>query len=122
MKTRSLMNKQKVIIDDIISAILLIIILSTAIFNIKLAVLSMGVYPFFFLILYGLYRSYKSIFDRELSFILRVLNLSFGIASIIISNSLLNTLLTHRNTPASFSIYLLGMPIFLIGLAGLLKD
>lgn len=121
MNARSLMNRRKVIIDDIISAILLMVILYTIIFNMRLAVMSMGVYPFFFLILYGLYRSYKSIFDRELSFILRVLNLSFGIASIIFSSNLLYSLLTHRRTPASFTIYLLGMPIFLIGLAGLLK-
>ena len=81
----------------------------------------MGVYPFFSLILYGFYRSYKCIFKRKLDFILRVLNLSFGIASIAFSIIFINTLLTHRRTPASFSIYLLGMPIFLIGLAGLLK-
>lgn len=121
MKARSLMNKRKVIIDDIISAILLIMILSIIIFNMRLAIMSMAVYSFFCLILYGLYRSYKSFFERKLDLIRRVLNLLFGIVSIIFSSNLLYTLLTHRRTPASFTIYLLGMPIFLIGLAGLLK-
>ena len=121
MNVRKLMNKQKVMVDDIISAVLLSMIIFIIIFNISLAVISMGVYPFFSLILYGIYRSYKSIFDRDLKFIFRVLNLSFGIASIIFSITFINTLLTHRKTPTSFSIYLLVMPIFLIGLAGLLK-
>ncbi|GAJ08807.1 unnamed protein product, partial [marine sediment metagenome] len=40
MKARSLMNKRKVIIDDIISAILLMVMLYTIIFNMRLAVLS----------------------------------------------------------------------------------
>jgi len=121
MSIRNTMNKQKVLVDDIISGILLIIIISMIIFNISLAIIAMGVYPFFSLFLYGFYRFYISIFKRKLDFILRVLNLSFGIASIAFSIIFINTLLTHRRTPASFSIYLLGMPIFLIGLAGLLK-
>ena len=121
MNIRSLLNKRKVLVDDIITAILLMIVLFLIIFNIKLAIMSLGVYPFFSLILYGLYRFYKGIFKRKLDFILRILNITFGIASIIFSIIFINSLLTHRNTPTSFSIYLLGMPIFLIGLAGLLK-
>ncbi len=121
MNIRSLLNKRKVLVDDIITAILLVIVLYLIIFNIKLAIMSLGVYPFFSLILYGFYRSYKGIFTRKLDVIFRVLNLSFGIASIIFSINFINALLTHRMAPASYSIYLLGMPIFLIGLAGLLK-
>jgi len=121
MNVRSLMNKQKVLVDDIITVVLLTMILFIIIFNISLAIISLAVYPFFSLLLYGSYRAYKSIFDRNLNFIFRVLNLSFGIVSIIFSITFINTLLTHRRTPTSFSIYLLGMPIFLIGLSGLLK-
>ncbi len=121
MKVRSLLNKQKVLVDDIITVVLLTMVLSIIIFNISLALISLAVYPFFSLLVYGSYRAYKSIFDRNLIFIFRVLNLSFGITSIIFSITFINALLTHRNTPTSFSIYLLGMPIFLIGLAGLLK-
>ncbi|MFW9951762.1 MAG: hypothetical protein ACFFKA_16725, partial [Candidatus Thorarchaeota archaeon] len=73
------------------------------------------------LFLYGLYRSYKSIFDKKLKFIHRVLNLIFGIVSIIISGYILNYMFTRPNIPVSFIIYFLGFPIFLIGLAGFLK-
>jgi len=115
------MNRQKLLIDDTISALLLIIIIYLIIFNIKLAIMSLAVYPFFSLLVYGFYRAYKSIFDRNLKFIFRVLNISFGIASIMFSSNFIDSLLTHPKTPTSFTIYLLGMPIFLIGLAGLLK-
>ena len=115
------MNRRKVLVDDIISALLLIIILYQIIFNLKLAIMSLAVYPFFSLLLYGIYRGYKSILDRDLKFLFKVLNLIFGIASIMFSSSFINSLLTHRLTPTSFTIYLLAMPIFLIGLAGLLK-
>ena len=121
MNVRSLLNKRKVFVDDVITALLLIIVLYLIIFNIRLAIVSLGVYPFFSLILYGFYRSYKGIFTRNLDFILRALNLLFGIVSIIFSIIFINSLLSHRDAPASYSIYLLGMPIFLIGLAGLLK-
>lgn len=115
------MNRRKVLVDDVISALLLIIILYSIVFNLKYAIISFGVYPFFSLLLYGIYRCYKSIFDREIKILFKVLNIIFGIASIMFSTSFINRLLTHPLTPTSFTIYLLGMPIFLIGLAGLLK-
>lgn len=121
MSVRSLMNKQKVLVDDIISVILIIILLSLVLFIQLLAIMSIGVYSFFCLIGYGLYRSYKSIMNRRLKFIFRVLNLSFGIACIIIPSYILNYMFTRANIPASFIMFFLGMPTFLIGLAGLLK-
>ena len=121
MNVRKLLNRRKVLVDDIISGVLLAMLLYIILFNIALAIISLAVYPFFSLILYGIYIVYKGIFDRNLKSIFRVLNLSFGIACIIFSIVFINDLLTHPNTPMSFSIYLLGMPIFLIGLAGLLK-
>jgi hypothetical protein len=71
--------------------------------------------------LYGLYRFYKSVFDRKLKFIFKFLNLLFGISCIIIPSYILNIIFTRPNVTASFIIYFLGIPIFLIGLAGLLK-
>jgi len=121
MGNRSLMNKQKLLVDDIISVILVIYLFILAFFLRLLAIMSIGVYSFFCLQLYGLYRSYKGIFDRNLKFIFRVLNLSFGIASVIIPSYILNYMFTRPNIPPSFIIYFLGIPIFLIGLAGLLK-
>ncbi|MBY9014509.1 MAG: hypothetical protein KGD68_02335 [Candidatus Lokiarchaeota archaeon] len=121
MNVRSLMNKQKLLVDDFISVILIIIILFLAIFNHLLIIMSIAVYPLFTLIFYGLYRAYRSIFDKKLNFILRVLNLCLGIVCIIISSYTLNIIFTQPKMTASFIIYLLSMPIFLVGLAGLLK-
>jgi len=121
MNARSLMNKQKLVVDDIISVILIIIIIFLALFNQLIAIMSLGVYSLFCLLLYGLIRSYMSIFDRKLNFIPTILNLSFGIACIIIPSYTLNIIFTQPNITASFIIYFLGMPIFLIGFAGLLK-
>ncbi|MHA1476600.1 MAG: hypothetical protein ACTSPU_00220 [Promethearchaeota archaeon] len=121
MNVRSLMNRQKVIVDDVISVMLIIIVAYLIIFNQLFAIMSLAVYSFFCLLLYGLYRSYKCFFDRKLNLILKVLNLIFGIASVIITSYSLYIIFTRPNIPASFNIYFLGFPIFLIGLAGLLK-
>ncbi len=121
MNVRSLMHNQKKLVDDIISAFLLLIILFQALFNQLLAIMSIAVYPLFFLLLYGFYRFYMSIFNEKLILIHRVLNLSFGIASIIFSSYVLNLLFTQPNITVGFVIYFLGIPTFLIGLAGLLK-
>ena len=115
------MNKRKLIVDDIISVLLLIILAYLIIFSQLLAVMSIAVYSFFCLIIYGIYRVHKSIFDRKLKFILKVLNLIFGITSVIFSSIILGIMFTRPNIPSSFILYFLGIPIFLIGLAGLLK-
>ena len=121
MSVRSLMNKRKVLVDDIMSIILLIDIVFTVLFNQLLAVVSMGVYSLFCLQLYGFYRFFISIFKKKLNSILRVLNFSFGIASIIIPSYILSFMITQPKISASFIIVFLSIPIFLIGLAGLLK-
>jgi len=121
MNVRSLMNRRKVIVDDIISVFLIIIVIYIIIFNKLFGIMSLAVYSFFCLLLYGLYRSYKCFFDRKLNIIIKVLNLIFGIACIILTSYTLYILFTRPNIPASFYIYFLGFPIFLIGLAGLLK-
>jgi len=121
MSSRYLMNKRKLLVDDIISVTLVIFIISLAVSSQLLAIMSMAVYPLSSLILYGVYRSYKSIFDKDLNLILRVLSLLFGIACIIIASYVLSYMFTRPNIPVSFIIFFLGVPIFLIGLAGLLK-
>ena len=121
MNVRSLMNKQKLIVDGIISVLLILTLLFLALYIQLLAFMSIGVYSFFCLLLYGIYRSYKSITDRRLKFIFRVLNLLLGIVCIIFPSYILNYMFKRPNIPASFIIYFLGIPIFFIGLAGLLK-
>ncbi|NVM17449.1 MAG: hypothetical protein HWN80_07015 [Candidatus Lokiarchaeota archaeon] len=121
MSSRYLMNKRKLLVDDIVSVSLVIIIIFLAIYSQLLAIMSLGVYPLSSLILYGLYRSYKSFFDKKLAIVRRVLNLLFGITSIIIAGYILIYMFTRPNIPVSFIIFFLGLPIFLIGLAGILK-
>ena len=121
MNTRSLMNKQKLIVDDIISVFLIIIVYYLIVFNQLLGIMSIAVYSLFCLLLYGFYRFYKCIVDRKLKFIHKVLNLLFGITCIIIPSYILNIMFTRPNITSSFIIYFLVIPIFLIGLAGLLK-
>ncbi|MBY8987617.1 MAG: hypothetical protein KGD61_04105 [Candidatus Lokiarchaeota archaeon] len=121
MNVRSLMNKQKLVVDDVISVLLLITIGFLIMFSQLLAIMSIAVYSLFCLILYGSYRVHKSIFNRKLSLILKVLNLLFGISSIILSSYILGIMFTQPTIPASFILYFIGAPTFLIGLAGLLK-
>jgi len=121
MNVRSLMNKQKLIVDGIITVLLILTLLFLALSIQLLAFMSIGVYSLFCLLLFGIYRSYKGIMDRRLRFILRVLNLLLGIVCIIFPSYILNYMFKRPNIPASFIIYFLGIPIFFIGLAGLLK-
>jgi len=121
MNVRSLMNKRKLLVDDIILVTLIIIAIFLALFIQLLAIMSIAVYSLFSLLMYGLYRTYKGMINRKINFIHNILNLLFGIACIFISSYTLSLMFTRPNISASFVIYFLGIPIFLIGLAGLLK-
>ena len=121
MSYRLIINKQKKLVDDIVSVVLVILLVFIAFAVTLLAIMSIGVYCFFVLIMYSIYRSYKGIFDRKLKTISRVLSLSFGITFIIIPSYILSYMFSRSNIPASYFVYLLCIPLFLIGLAGLLK-
>ncbi len=121
MSYRLIINKQKKLVDDIVSVVLVILLVFVAFAVTLLAIMSIGVYCLFVLIMYSIYRSYKGIFDRKLKTISRVLSLSFGITFIIIPSYILSYMFAQSNIPASYFIYLLCIPLFLIGLAGLLK-
>ncbi|MFX1287255.1 MAG: hypothetical protein ACFFFY_01670 [Promethearchaeota archaeon] len=121
MSNRSLMNKQKLIVDDIISVILIVILFSLALFLRLLAIMSIAVYSLFCLQLYGLYKIYWSIVSRKIKVIFRVLGIALGIACIYFPSYILNYMFTKPHIGPSYIIYFLSIPIFLIGLAGFLK-
>lgn len=121
MSLRLLMNKKKRLVDDVISIILVIILVYIAFFATLLAIMSIGVYFLSVLLIYAVYRAYKGIFKKNIKVIYRILNILFGLTFIYYSGIILIRMLTRPNIPPSYFVYILGIPMFLVGLAGFLK-
>jgi hypothetical protein len=115
------MNKQKRLVDDVISIILIIILIYISFYATLLAIMTLGVYCLSVLLLYAVYRSYKGIFEKDLKDIYRILNILFGMAFIYSSGYILIYIFTRPHIPPSFFVYFLVIPMFLVGLAGFLK-
>ena len=121
MSIRYLTNKQKLMVDNIVSIALIIVILTLLMFFRLIAIMSIVVYPMVVLLPYGIYKSYKTIFNRELKIILKVLKIIFQIGYAIFSMLFLNILFSYPNITFSYIIYFLSIPTLLIGFAGFLK-
>lgn len=121
MSIRSLMNKEKVIVDDIISVVLILLFGFLVMFFLKIAIMALVVYPISTLLLYGIYKIHKGIFNKKLNAIRRVVGLLLGIGYIYFAILILSIIFSQPQIPASFIIYFLAMPTFLIGFAGFLK-
>jgi len=121
MSIQSIMNKQKLMVDDIITGVLIIIYILLAIAFRLFLLMSLIVYPMASLLIYGISGTYKGIFNKELNFINKVLNFIFGIVFILFAIFMLILLFTPPRIPISYIIYFLSIPLLLIGLAGFLK-
>lgn len=121
MSIRSLMNKEKIMVDDIISVVLIVLPGFLVMFFVLIAIMALAVYPISTLLLYGIYKTYKGIFNKELNATRKVVGLLLGIGYISFAILILSIIFTQPHIPASFIIYFLAMPTFLIGLAGFLK-
>ena len=115
------LNKQKILVDNIILAIFLIMIGILYFFFQLILFVSLVVYPMSCLLIYGFLRTHKGIFDRNLDYIKKVLNLIGGVICIISSSFMLILIFSQPPIHASYIIYFLALPSFFIGLAGVLK-
>lgn len=116
-----LLNKQKLLVDHIVLVALLIMMVILTLFFRLIILMSAAVYPMSCLLIYGFLKTHKGIFNKNLNYIKKVLNLIAGVISIIFSSLILTLIFSQPNIPASYIIYFLALPSFLIGLAGFLK-
>jgi len=114
-------NKQKLLVDNIIVVAFIIMMLILALASLKIIIMSSVVYPMSCLLIYGLLRTHQGIFNTRLSLIKMFLNLILGIASIFFSIFMLILIFSQPTITVSYIIYFLALPVFLIGLAGFLK-
>jgi hypothetical protein len=121
MSVRNLMNKQKLICDDIISILLIVIIVYLATFFRLIAIMSIVVYPISTLFLYGVYKTYLGLFNNEMTLTLKLINFLLGIGFLGFSIFILNLVFSQPHIPISYIIYFLSLPLLLIGIAGSLK-
>ena len=115
------MNKQKLKVETIVAVAIIVVIFTLLMFFRLIAIMSIVVYPMAVLFPYGFYKSYKTIFNRELKIISKVIIVIFQIGYAIFSLLFLNMLFSYPHITLSFIIYFLSIPIFLIGFAGFLK-
>ena len=121
MSIRSLMNKQKLFVDDITSVLLMISVLLLASFFQLIAIMSFIVYPISTLFLYGIYRTCRGIFNKQIATLGRIVNLIVGLFSVIFSTFILIIVFGQPHIPIYYVIYFLSLPIILIGIAGVMK-
>ena len=121
MSIRTTMNKQKLMVDDIITVVLIVILFLLALgFRIFL-LMSLIVYPIASLLIYGIGGTYKGIFNKKMKSIKKVINFILGIVYILFAIFMLTLLFTPPRIPINYVIYFLFIPIFLIGIGGVLK-
>jgi len=121
MSIRNGMNKRKLMVDNIIAVILIVIlILLTLTFSLFL-LMSLMVYPMASLILYGISGTYRGFFNKKMNNIKRVFYIILGIMYILFAIYILTLLFAPTRTPLNYVIYFLSLPIFLIGIGGILK-
>jgi len=121
MNIRALMNKQKLRVDNIVCVAIVIVIFTLLMFFRLIAIMSIVVYPMTVLIPYGIYKSYKIIFNRELKISGKVIIFIFQVSYAIFSLLFLNMLFSYPHITLSYIIYFLSIPTLLIGFAGFLK-
>ena len=121
MSIRVLMNKEKLMVDDIITVVLIVLFGFLVIYFVLIAIMALAVYPISALLLYGIYKTHKGIFNKELNATRKVVGLLLGIGYISFAILILSIIFSQPHIPVSFIIYFLAMPTFLIGLAGFLK-
>jgi len=121
MSYKSLMNKRKLMVNNIVGVALIIVIFAQLLFFRLIAIMSIVVYPMASLLPYGVYRVSRTIIDPEVSLRGKIIKIAFQIGYTIFSLLFLNMLFSYPHITLSYVIYFLSIPTLLIGLAGFLK-
>lgn len=114
-------NKRKILVDNIVVGTVIVILLGMALSSPLLIIMSSVVYPMSFLFIYGFFKISRAFRDKDINHKKIVLLLILGVGSIIFSSYILILVFSQPPIPLSFILYFLSFPVFLIGIAGLLK-
>ncbi len=121
MSVRYLINKEKLRCDNIISIILVLIMGGFFLFFRLIMFVSLIVYPLSSVFLYGIYYVSKSLASKDRNLTTRVLRLIQGVVYLTFSTLVLLVIFSYPHITLDYAIFFLSIPVFLIGLAAILK-
>ncbi|MFW9936514.1 MAG: hypothetical protein ACFFD5_02620 [Candidatus Thorarchaeota archaeon] len=121
MRARNSRNRQKIIVDDIISILLLLMLVILVIINQLIALMALIVYPIFSLLIYGIIKLTEGLFKLDLDFIRKIIFSIIGVASILFSLFIINLLFYQSRLSPSYIIYFIAIPVTFIGIAAIMK-
>ncbi|UCC20016.1 MAG: hypothetical protein JSV62_01675 [Promethearchaeota archaeon] len=114
-------NKNKIRADDYISIFLVILYLIFAVFFLMEAILSMIIYPFASLAIWGVLKIIGAFNKRNTENYGKLNKLLFGIISIVSSILFLYFLLNQPNITPHIIISLIAFPMIIVAFAGIIK-
>ena len=121
MNIRDLINKEKLRCDDILSVSILGSLVILFLFFRLIFFMSLIVYPISSLFLYGIFKIYRSLAKKERPLFNKIFTFILGIGSILFSSFFLIMIFSVPHVSLDYIIYFLFIPLFLIGLAAILK-
>jgi hypothetical protein len=116
-----LIDERKVRADDYITGAIIINLLVFILFFKLEAIMSIAVYPFTSLLIYGILKIFTGLKKRRTKGRININNILLGIIYIIFSLFLLNLIFTQPTVKSHHIIRLITFPIMIAGFAGIIK-
>lgn len=120
MEIRNLINKEKLICDNIITITLLLSFGVLFLFFRLIIFMSIVIYPICSLFIYGVYHLYRGIFKEKVPKKI-IYKLIQGIAYLWFSCFILILIFSYPHVTMSYAVIFLSIPVIFIGLAAILK-
>ncbi len=121
MEIEDAMYKQKLLANNINTAILFIGVLTLALFLRITFIMSFIFYPMCSLLIYGTLKIRKGFTKKLNELSLKILNILFGIGCILFGIFFLIFLFSYPNVDLNQIIYLIAFPVIIVGIAGIVK-
>ncbi|MFX1493270.1 MAG: hypothetical protein ACFFBZ_03205 [Promethearchaeota archaeon] len=121
MEIEDTMYKQKLLANNINTAVLFIGVLFLGLFLRLILVMSFIFYPMFSLLIYGTLKIRKGFTKKLNELSLKILNILFGIGCILFGIFFLIFLFSFPNVNLNQLIYLIAFPVIIVGIAGIVK-
>ncbi len=121
MEIEDAMYKQKLLANNINTAILFIGVFTLALFLRITFIMSFIFYPMCSLLIYGTLKIRKGFTKKLNELSLKVLNILFGIGCILFGIFFLIFLFSYPNVDLNQIIYLIAFPVVIVGIAGIVK-
>ena len=116
-----IINKSKIRADDYISGLIIVFYIIFAVFFLMEAILSMIVYPFVSLAIWGVLKIISALNKSSNNSYGNLNNILFGIISFIFSILFLWFILTQPNINSHIIISLIAFPMIIVAFAGIIK-